>query len=377
MAPPGVDKLAESCPLNVRFVRITRAAPRKRVRRQGPLLPLVILVVTLRLFAQAPVGGGLPFRPLGTCASGGDVRWQSLAPAGDRDTLDRWCDSVGPSLVAAGHPLSEPARTLVLATWNVHVGNGDVERFLQSITSGPRVRTPYGVVLLLQEVLRISPDVPPRYPDRMRPPRGIRAHGERQDIAALTRRLGLHAVYIPSMRNGRLFTSDAREDRGNAILSTWPLDDVRALELPFGQQRHVAVTARIAAAGVPPLRVMSVHLDPSGHRTAEAAALAAYVRDLTPSDETLVIGGDLNTWFGRREQALHLLTNVIPEENCGHEKTNSWPWRLQAPLGWWRGRLDYLFSTLAADEMRACTTLPEQFGSDHRPVIMTIEVSDR
>jgi endonuclease/exonuclease/phosphatase family metal-dependent hydrolase len=233
------------------------------------------------------------------------------------------------------------------------------------------------VVLLLQEVVRVGADVPAEYPDRMRPPRGIRARSERQDVVALTRRLGLHAAYVPSMRNGRLFTSDAREDRGNAILSTWPLDDVRALELPFGRQRHVAVTARITAAGVPPLRVVSVHLDPSGHRTEEAAALAAYVRGLPPSDERLVIGGDLNTWFGRREQAPHLLASVIPEENCGSEKTNSWPWRLQGPLGWWRGRLDYLFSTLPGGVTRSCTTQPEQFGSDHRAVVMTIRVPGR
>jgi endonuclease/exonuclease/phosphatase family metal-dependent hydrolase len=230
------------------------------------------------------------------------------------------------------------------------------------------------VVLLLQEVVRASAEVPARYPDRMRPPGGIHARRAGQDVGALAQRLGLHTAYVPSMRNGRLFTSDAREDRGNAILSTWPLDDVRAIELPFGQQRHVAVAARISVAGLPPLRVISVHLDPSGHRTEEAAALAAHVRQWTPSDETLVIGGDLNTWFARREQALRLLSDAIAEENCGREKTNSWPWRLQAPLGWWRGRLDYLFSALPARVARSCHTLPDQFGSDHRPVVMTIDV---
>jgi endonuclease/exonuclease/phosphatase family metal-dependent hydrolase len=232
------------------------------------------------------------------------------------------------------------------------------------------------VVLLLQEVVRASPAVPERYPDRMRPPGGIHARHEQHDIARLHQHLGLHVAYVPSMRNGRLFASDVREDRGNAILSTWPLDDLRALELPFGHQRHVAVAARVTIAGLPPLRVVSVHLDPSGRRTEEAAALAAYVRGSTASTEALVIGGDLNTWFGRREQALRLLAGAVPEENCGHEKTNSWPWRLQAPLGWWRGRLDYLFSTLPSDVVRSCRTLPDQFDSDHRPVVLTIEVPE-
>jgi endonuclease/exonuclease/phosphatase family metal-dependent hydrolase len=179
-------------------------------------------------------------------------------------------------------------------------------------------------------------------------------------------------VYVPSMRNGRLFSSDTRQDRGNAILSTFPLEDLRAIELPFGRQRHVAVTARVSAPGLPPLRVMSVHLDPSGHRTEEAVALARY---LSAGGETTVVGGDLNTWFGR-EEGLETMAAVVPEEDCGHAKTNTWPWRLQWPFGWWRGRLDYLFSSLPASVMRSCQTLPNQFGSDHRPVVLVIPMTD-
>jgi endonuclease/exonuclease/phosphatase family metal-dependent hydrolase len=112
------------------------------------------------------------------------------------------------------------------------------------------------------EAVRVGAEVR-RYPDRMRPPGGIRAHGRERDVGALATRLHLHSVYVPSMRNGRLFPSDAREDRGNAILSTWPLDDLRAIELPFGRQRHVGVAARVMVPGLPPLRVMTVHLDPA------------------------------------------------------------------------------------------------------------------
>jgi endonuclease/exonuclease/phosphatase family metal-dependent hydrolase len=182
----------------------------------------------------------------------------------------------------------------------------------------------------------------------------------------------MHTAYVPSMRNGRTFVSDAREDRGNAILSAFPLEDVRALELPFGRQRHVAVAARVTVPGLPPLRLVSLHLDPSGHRTQEAAAFAAHLRDASPPGEALVIGGDLNTWWGRREQALKVLAAAVPEEDCGRVKTNTWPWRMQAPFGWWRGRLDYLFSSLPADVMRSCQTVPQQFGSDHRPVVLVV-----
>jgi endonuclease/exonuclease/phosphatase family metal-dependent hydrolase len=318
-----------------------------------------------------------PFSPRGTCAGAGTVRWQSLAPAADREALDRWCDSVGPPLIVEKTRAPAPVATLVIATWNVHAGNGDVEAFLASLAMLPDVRAPYGVVLLLQEAVRASVEVPETYPARMRPPGGIRARRMRQDAGVLAERLAMHIVYVPSMRNGRRFPSSVREDRGNAILSTLPLDDVRALELPFGQQRHVAVAARVSVPGLPAIRVISVHLDPSGHRTTEAAALAAHLRARAPAGETLVVGGDLNTWFGRREEALKTLTGAVPEENCGRVKTNSWPWRMQWPFGWWRGRLDYLFSSLPMAISRSCQTVPLQFGSDHRPVVLVIPVPSR
>ena len=337
-------------------------------------VPACLLALMLRpLAAQGPDAAPPAFSPRGTCAGAGAVQWRTLAPPADREVLDRWCDSVGPPFVAerSGPTPTTAIRTLVIATWNVHAGNGDVETFLTSVARIPEVRAPYGVVLLLQEAVRASVEVPEAYPARMRPPGAIRARRLRQDVGALTERLDVFTAYLPSMRNGRLFRSEVREDRGNAILSTFQLEDIRALELPFGQQRHVAVSARVTVPGFPALRVLSVHLDASGHRTTEAAALATYLRTL-PSNEALVIGGDLNTWFGRREDALKALNDVVPEEDCGRVKTNTWPWRMQGPFGWWRGRLDYLFSTLPAGVGRSCQTLPLQFGSDHRPVVMVI-----
>jgi len=143
------------------------------------------------------------------------------------------------------------------------------------------------------------------------------------------------------------------------------------------RQRHVAIAGRIAVSGLPPLRVVSVHLDPSGHRTEEAMAIAAHLGTPTAADETLIIGGDLNTWFGRREHALKALASTVPEEDCGRAKTNTWPWRMQWPFGWWRGRLDYVFSTLPSWLARSCQTVPQQFGSDHRPVVLVIPVGSR
>ena len=78
----------------------------------------------------------------------------------------------------------------------------------------------------------------------------------------MAQRLGLNVYYVPSMRNGGP-TSD--EDRGNAILSSLPLTDLRAIELPFERQRRVAVSATIAGrttSGTPwQVRLVSAHLD--------------------------------------------------------------------------------------------------------------------
>lgn len=344
-----------------------------RKDRADPRTSLLLLAALLAVFVHA-LDAQTNQDLSRSCRQSLDISWRSLAPPADRDVLDRWCDSVGPPFVKIGASPPPRLASLVVATWNVHVGNGDVESFLASLGSLPRVRAPFGIVLLLQEAIRTGAEVPERYPDRMRPPRGIRGKRTDRDIGALAERLGLHALYVPSMRNGRVFPSDAREDRGNAILSTLPIDDPRAIELPFGRQRHVAVEARVMVPGLPPLRVLSLHLDPSGHRSEDAVALATYLGEPGQAGGAIAIGGDLNTWFGRREDAFKTISAAVPEEACGRTKTNTWPWRLSGPLGWWRGRLDYLFNTLPADVRRSCETVPRQFGSDHRPVVMVIDV---
>jgi len=363
--------VGDSSASDVQIVRAVRLRLRNRAGARAKRWCSFVVVLGLTghtLHAQTADDSTRP------CRHSPAVTWHSLAPPTDRAVLERWCDSVGPPLVVSGAPPPPSIASLVIATWNVQAGNGDVEGFLTSIAALPGVQAPFGVVLLLQEAVRVGFEVPVRYPDRMRPPRGIRVRGQALDVGALAARLPMHLVYVPSMRNGRLFSTDAGEDRGNAILSTFPLDDPRAIELPFGRQRHVGVAARVVIPGLPPLRVMSLHLDPSGHRTEEAEAVARY---LGASGETTIIGGDLNTWFGRQETALKSMGAALPEEACGEVKTNSWPWRLQGPFGWWRGRLDYLFSNLPSDVERSCQTIPQQFGSDHRPVVLLIGLRGR
>ena len=174
------------------------------------------------------------------------------------------------------------------------------------------------VVLLLQEVYRRSPDVPRNLDRRASFASGLGVsmapstrHG---DIASLAAASGLQAYCAPSMRNGSPEVSD--EDRGNAILSSLPLADLTAIELPFERQRRVAVAATIAGvsgtAGAPwTLRIVSAHLDNvagrrrlwvAGSSYARARQARALVTCLTGAGPT-ILAGDFNTWFGFADQA--------------------------------------------------------------------------
>ena len=313
-----------------------------------------------------------PVQPLSCRGDAARVEWLSLAPPGDRTTLDRWCDSVGPPLLVAGRPESAAA-SLVVVTWNVHVGHGEVDRLIEWIDRAPEVAKPYALVLLLQEAVRGGPEVPAAVPSGMEPPGEIRSGPDMQEVPAVAARFALHAAYVPSMRNGRLFAPDAQQDRGNAILSTHPLSSVRAIELPFARQRRVAVAARVEVPPFAPLDVMAVHLDAKGIRSDQAKALAPHLGELAARG-ALVVAGDFNTWYrGRRETAFKVVNAVLPEDACGRGPTHTWPLRLHLFFGWWRGRLDYMFSNLDASAIeRRCETLDRQFDSDHTPIVMVI-----
>jgi endonuclease/exonuclease/phosphatase family metal-dependent hydrolase len=187
------------------------------------------------------------------------------------------------------------------------------------------------------------------------------------DVRDIAEKFGLSVAYVPSMRNGAGTIVTEREDRGNAILSTEPLTDVRAIELPFGKQRRVAVTALVTTrGGTHTIRVVSTHFDTNGDRAAQAAALSERLMDL--GDVPLYIGGDLNSRGGINDDAVLALANRIPMASCGMGRTNRWPLRLDVlfPIG----RLDFMF---ASTDVGGCETLSDAYDSDHLPLLMTVE----
>jgi endonuclease/exonuclease/phosphatase family metal-dependent hydrolase len=291
------------------------------------------------------------------------MRWDD-----NRTALDLWCHSVGGPVLqsAAAADATEDVGGMRVLSWNVHVGAGRLEDLLPRLLD-EAARDDMGLTILLQETFRVGDGVPESYPATLKVPRAIRPRRPAMDVRDIADRFGLSVVYVPSMRNGTETDLLAREDRGNAILSTEPLVDVRAIELPFGKQRRVAVTALVTSRSGkrPPLRVVSTHFDTNGRRAAQAAALSERLTSFT--DVPLIVGGDLNSKHGMADDAVLALSRRIPMAACGTGRTNRWPLRLDVlfPIG----RLDFMF---ASTDVGDCETLPDAYDSDHLPLLLTL-----
>ena len=299
------------------------------------------------------------------------VSWIAPAVSADRSSLHSWSQSVGPPVVVA--PVAAalaPADRLVVVNWNMHVGGGDFERLAADVRNQAGDRVP--VVFLIQEAYREGPEVPTELDGSASFAaliRTLRPDGSREEIEDVAHRLGLHAYYVPSMRNGGPGVS--AEDRGNAILSTVPLGELGAIELPFERQRRVAVAATVTGAtttGSPwHLRVVSAHLDnlvgarrlwiAGGEfgRTRQARGLVSALSD----QKTLVLGGDLNTWFGFRDGAYRTAAAAFPQTYVSDRRAT-----FHGLL-----RLDHLFFRLDPGWSARFRRAEHTYGSDHFPLI--------
>ena len=290
------------------------------------------------------------------------MRWSE-----HREPLDLWCHSVGRPVLESHVPVANDIAGMRILSWNVNVGAGRLEALLprlleEAATDG------LGLTVLLQETFRTGDAVPELYPAALQVPKAIRPRRPTMDVHDVARQFGLSVAYVPSMRNGPATGLSEREDRGNAILSTEPLLDVSAIELPFGKQRRVAVTALIGPRAHA-IRVVSTHLDTNGDRAAQADALSERLTSFT--DAPLFVGGDLNARGGLRDNAVLAIAKRLPMASCGTGRTNRWPMRLDVlfPIG----RLDYLFTGTSVNTLvRSCETLPDAYDSDHLPLLMTV-----
>jgi endonuclease/exonuclease/phosphatase family metal-dependent hydrolase len=335
-------------------------------------LRLCLLILVLGP-ATACVGGGALVRrdtaqlgptTLKAATTEAGLVWFSPGAAGDEAKISQWRRSVGPPVVRLeAPPVNAPLDDITLVSWNTAVGEGDVVKFVQTLSGGP-------LVLLLQEVYRRGPEVPTGMKDAFSFAGhlgGASAGPNCREIEDVAQRLGLNVYYVPSMRNGGL-TSD--EDRGNAILSSLPLTDLRAIELPFERQRRVAVSATIAGrttSGTPwQVRLVSAHLDNMSTirrvwigaeygRARQARELAAVFHDSEPT----ILAGDFNTWFGFSDQAYLEAARAFPQTTVLDRRAT------------FRGllRLDHVFFRLQPGWRAEFHRGDARFGSDHYPLV--------
>jgi endonuclease/exonuclease/phosphatase family metal-dependent hydrolase len=298
------------------------------------------------------------------------VAWFGPTVPGDDAALGRWRGAVGPVVVRESAYASETASDrITVVSWNIANGQGDVMALARMLPAEAPV------VMLLQEAYRGGPEVPVRlkpgaaFAGRLG---GAQASPDAQEIEAIAAALNLNIYYVPSMRNGG---EASDEDRGNAILSNLPLTDLIAVELPFERQRRVAVAATVHGRGADgarwALRVVSAHLDNlAGPRRAwvggeyararQARALLDVLADGTPT----VLGADLNTWFGFSEQAYIETARAFPQTRVTDGRPT------------FRGllRLDHLFYRLAPRWQATFRRADRRFGSDHYPLVGTLQV---
>jgi endonuclease/exonuclease/phosphatase family metal-dependent hydrolase len=312
---------------------------------------------------------------VGANSTAGRVSWLVDGDEARRSVQARWCATVGPAVLASAPDVPRDESAFAVISWNVHVGGGSLRALVMALREGRAVE---GVkirrfALLIQEAVRTGSAVPAHLDDAAPVPGRISAtppDGSPRDIVDAAGALGLAALYVPAARNGR-----GQEDRGNAIVTTEPLIDLRAVDLPFSRQRRIAIAATIAgdAAGAAPegLRLISAHLDASGGWR----RLALFASDLRTRQARVVIdaigpggpaalGADLNTWSeGPNEDAVVLLRRAFPQSPSPGFRTTFRSGLL----------LDYVFLRLPDDWRAERVRLSDRFGSDHYPVLVSLE----
>jgi len=275
-----------------------------------------------------------------SCPDAAKQTWNFPETAEDQARLEDWCRTVGPPVVSPeptanfGDLLSGAELTVI--SWNVDVGGGYVVDFLEAelgvACDGNQSRLAAGAAhfaLLVQEAFRRSNEIPE---NQQGPtiPRAVAENerpGERLDAVEVAARCGLSLVYVAAARNGSEPRDGLREDKGVAILSTLPLEDVFFIELPYEAARRVAAVSTVRDASGRRLRLANVHListsgpartltTGNGSRLRQGLALVDALDQLEaqraggdstePHPTSTVLAGDFNTWSDRETTLRHL-----------------------------------------------------------------------
>jgi endonuclease/exonuclease/phosphatase family metal-dependent hydrolase len=290
-------------------------------------------------------------------------------------------NTVGPPIVFSPpepHYSVDPKSRLIVVNWNVHVGHGDVIGLIDKLSSSEKANG-FGnpeFVLLLEESFRQAgqdKDIPDstgvEVPGRIAPP------DPSKDIAYVARKMGWWLYYAPSMRNGD-GTGEHAEDRGNAILSSLPLEHTEAVELPFAVQRRVALIATVSdGRNQPKLRVAVTHFDTRAPllqgwifggpaaRNKQAKDFVTALKKFDADRLPIIVGGDLNTYMGSKA-VIDTMSGMASHTDCGTQATHT--------MG---VTLDHIFATVPEAWPGRCVRGDTTFGSDHYPLVFPLNVS--
>ncbi len=149
------------------------------------------------------------------------------------------------------------------------------------------------------------------------------------------------------------------------------------------RQRRVAVAARITVGPETEhpveLRLVNLHLDARSEWSQLYRSLGTgraeqsrVVAEHYGHEPVVVLGGDLNTWFGGpREEAVRILSEVFPHPEMRLDlHTVGGPGLLPDLM------LDHLFFRLPTGMVASYEVPEDRYGSDHYPVVGRISNGD-
>jgi endonuclease/exonuclease/phosphatase family metal-dependent hydrolase len=183
---------------------------------------------------------------------------------------------VGPA--PKGKAATQPSSNIKIISYNIRWRSGDDLHQLAQLLKEDR-EIGGAAILGLQEV-----------------DRNKKRSGNRNAAESLARELGMHYAWAAPP----VVAPEKEEETGVAILSAYPLTEVRRLVLPYkgpGGRRRVALgaTIRIGHASV---RVYSVHSETRIPVNCKLEQMKAVINDLAHYGKEMpaIVLGDLNTW---------------------------------------------------------------------------------
>jgi endonuclease/exonuclease/phosphatase family metal-dependent hydrolase len=232
---------------------------------------------------------------------------------------------------------AEPVQEIRVMSWNLHHGVGEDDKLdLERIAA--RIKEQKPDLVVLQEV-----------DNKCRRSKSV---DQAAELAKLT---GLTGVF------GKAMDFDGGE-YGQAILSKHPLGETKIHRLPGDGEPRIAFEAVVNFKSQP-VRLVSVHLDhqQDARRLKQAETL---VKELSASKEPLILAGDFNDVPD--SPVLKAFAEGLTPVKKGAD-------HLTCPAAKPDAEIDHMFVRGLKAESPV-TVLPEAVASDHRPVVMTVQL---